>query len=185
VREALRTLTHQGILETRHGAGTQVAQDPAPALETAFEFLLVRARPSLLDLYDTRELIEVYLAGRAAERRSEEELAAIEGALRAMGDGSADPTDLRGPNLRFHRAVAAAAHNTVLAEILACLYNGIRARIEAAGYRVGDWPVSQEIHAEIFEAIKRRNTQDAQRAMTVHMGVAIAEIRQIEEGASA
>ncbi len=132
VREALRTLTNQGLLETRRGAGTRVARTTRPVLENAFEFLLMRTEPSLLDLYETRELIEVYLAGRAAERRTDSDLARIEEALRAMGDGRADPTDLGGPNLRFHMAIAAAAHNPILAEIIACLYAGIHARVATA-----------------------------------------------------
>lgn len=179
VREALRTLAQQGMLRTRHGAGTQAAGGGA-ALEAAFGALLAQVEPPLLDLYETRELLEVYLAGRAAERRTEAELAQIEVALRALGDGLADPIERHGPNLRFHLAIAAAAHNPVLSEILSCLYAGIHARVEAAGLEVGRWPVSREIHEQIFEAIRRQNTQDAQRAMTVHMGIAIEEIRQIE-----
>ena len=41
-------------------------------------------QPSILDLHDTRSLLEIHLAGRAAERRTDADLSAIDDALKQM-----------------------------------------------------------------------------------------------------
>src|SRR5262245_44934190 len=84
VREALRTLTLMGVVDTRHGSGTQIAASSARVLKTPFEFLLSLDRPSMEELLEARELLEVFLAGRAAERRTQEDLGAIQRALDDM-----------------------------------------------------------------------------------------------------
>jgi len=68
LREALRTLELMGVVDTRHGSGTQVAESGTDVLKTPLEFLFMLDRPSIEDLVETRSLLEVHLAGRAAFR---------------------------------------------------------------------------------------------------------------------
>ena len=181
VREALRTLSDAGLVHTRSGDGSRVKfNDTSAVLQSAFLALAARENPSLIDLYEIREIVEVFLAGRAAERRTDFDLAEIQSALAAMNFKTGDPTDLAGANMRFHNAIASAAHNPVLAEFMRCIYTCTHERIVQGGYRVADWPVSREVHDQIYDAIRRQNPQDARRAMTMHMGIAIEEIRSIE-----
>jgi len=84
LREALRTLELMGVVDTRHGSGTHVAESGTDVLKAPLEFLFMLDRPSIEDLVETRSLLEVYLAGRAAERRTEKDLAALESALKDM-----------------------------------------------------------------------------------------------------
>lgn len=182
VREALRTLAIMGVLETQHGSGTRVSDSSANVLKAPFEFLMLLEQPTIFELYETRELIEVYLAGRAAERRTPDDLAAIECALADMRQGISDPASMTDPNVRFHQAVAAAAHNPVLERIMSCIHDGIRACIEATRPGVRDWIVSYEIHEQIFDAIRRQNPADARRAMTIHMAMAVDELQRVQAG---
>jgi len=176
VREALRTLSIMGMLETRHGSGTHVSMTSVNVLRTSFQFMLILDRPSITDLYETRELLEVHLAGRAAERRSDEDLQRIESALAGMTAANDDLVAWTEANVRFHEAVAAAAHSPVLDRFISCIHDGIRACIEVANEGVTDWMESLAIHAQICEAIRRRNPADARRAMTVHMGRAAIDV---------
>ena len=66
LREALRTLAHMGVVDTRQGSGTQIAPSGSKVLRAPLEFLLALEQPSIAHLLETRELLEVYLAGRAA-----------------------------------------------------------------------------------------------------------------------
>jgi GntR family transcriptional repressor for pyruvate dehydrogenase complex len=177
VREALRTLAVMGVLETRHGSGTQISTTGANVLRVPFEFLMILDQPELMDLYETRELLEVHLAGRAAERRTEEDLAAIKQALDDMSGELSDPHTTEA-NVRFHEAIAAAAHNPILERIMNSLYEGIRMGIELTRPAVRDWGTSFEIHRDVYEAIRRQNPADARRAMTIHMAMAIEELRR-------
>jgi GntR family transcriptional repressor for pyruvate dehydrogenase complex len=180
VREALRTLSIMGMLETRHGSGTHVSLSSVNVLRTSFQFMLILDKPSIADLYETRELLEVHLAGRAAERRSEEDMQKIEQALADMSRSTGDLQAWTEANVRFHEGIATAAHSPVLDRFISCIHDGIKACIEAANGGVTDWKESLAVHIQVTEAIRRRNPADARRAMTVHMGRAMIDVTLAE-----
>lgn len=180
IREALRALAAMGVLETRHGSGAQVVETSVNLLKAPFEMFVLLEQPSVYELYEARELIEVFLAGRAAERRTEEDLAALKSALDEMRDNIQDVPSMTEANIRFHETLAAVAHQPVLESLMHCLQDGIRICIEATLPGVTHGQVTYEIHEEIYHAVKRRNPADAQRAMTIHMAKAIETLRRIE-----
>jgi GntR family transcriptional regulator, transcriptional repressor for pyruvate dehydrogenase complex len=184
LREALRTLAIMGVLQTRQGSGTQVADSSKDILKAPFEFMLILDQPSISEMYETRELIEVFLSGQAAERRTSEDLVLIEQALHDMRDNMANRPAMNEANVRFHEAVAAAAHNMVLDRVMSSLCEGIRACIEASSPGVRDWMVSYEIHEEIFNAVRNQDSESARRAMSQHMRDAIENLRRAEARAS-
>jgi GntR family transcriptional repressor for pyruvate dehydrogenase complex len=183
VREALRTLSIMGFLETRHGSGTHVSLSSVNVLRSSFQFMLLLDKPSVADLYETRELLEVHLAGRAAERRSDEDLARIELALADLAASRLDRPRAVEANARFHEAVAIAAHCPVLERFMSCIHDGIRACITAATPGESDWRGSLAIHVQVCDAIRRRNPADARSAMTLHMGRAILNLNLATDGA--
>jgi GntR family transcriptional repressor for pyruvate dehydrogenase complex len=182
MREALRTLASMGLLETRPGSGTLVSTSSANLLKTPFELMLMLDQPPLHELYETRELLEVHLAGRAAEHRTEDDLAAIQGALQHMRKHLMVPAEVNKANVRFHEAIAAAAHHSVLERIMTSLHEGIRLSVEATQPAVRDWESVYEIHHRIFDAVQRKDIQDARRAMTIHMAMAFDELSRISVG---
>jgi GntR family transcriptional repressor for pyruvate dehydrogenase complex len=179
VRQALGALVQMGVLEARQGSGTVVARSGVNVLKTPFEMLLVLEQPTVYEMYEVRELVEVHLAGRAAEWRTPDDLVALEAALRAMREHVADPEAMTDPNVAFHQAIAAAAHLPIMDRFMACLHDGIRTCIEATRPGVWDWILSYEIHERIYDAIRRGSATDARRAMTVHMAMAIEELRRL------
>lgn len=64
---------------------------------------------------------EVYAAGRAAERRTDEDIRRIESALSDMYAVAPGAGNRGSANRRFHRVVASAAHNTLLEYVPYCL----------------------------------------------------------------
>jgi len=179
VREALRTLERMGVVDVRHGSGSRVAANGEDVLRSPLEYLIALDRPSIGELHETRELLEVHLAGRAAERRSPDDLAAIEAALAEMRSNLKNPKAVTDPDLRFHRAIAAAAHNRLLERVMNCLQGSIRGMIDAA------WPGNRSLrgtwkrHADIYDAVKRRSPADARRAMQRHMDDMTRELRTV------
>jgi GntR family transcriptional repressor for pyruvate dehydrogenase complex len=180
VRQAISSLVQMGALTTRQGSGTVVALSGAEVLRLPFEMLLLLDKPSLTELYEVRELIEVHLAGRAAERRTEDDLARLTEALTAMREAVTHPAQMTDPNLQFHQAVAHAAHVPTLERFMGCLHDGIRACIEATRPGVRDWIISYEAHERIYQAIASRSATDARRAMTLHFAIAIEELERAE-----
>ncbi len=179
LREALRTLELMGVVDTRHGSGTQVAASGSDVLKTPLEFLLMLDKPSIEDLVETRSLLEVHLAGRAAERRTDADLAVMEAALRDMKAHLARPTEVTDPDVRFHSAIAAAAHNRLLERLMNCLRDGIREVMHAAWPGVPDMDFSYEMHARTYTAIKRGDAAGARRHMERMMDMFRKELRQV------
>lgn len=114
VREAIRALVHAGLLETRQGSGTYVrsvtqAGDWEPRLR----------RAAVVEVYEVRQALEVQAGRLAATRRTGADLAAISRCLagRQRARSRARDAGFVEADLAFHRAVVAAAHNPLLAEM--------------------------------------------------------------------
>ena len=70
LREAVRVMVSAGLLEVRQGSGTYVRKQLA-----ASEPLEVRLkRASILDMYQVRRIIEIEIAGLAAENRTDDDI---------------------------------------------------------------------------------------------------------------
>ncbi|MFD1670303.1 FadR/GntR family transcriptional regulator [Streptomyces calvus] len=105
VREAVRALAHNGLLDIRHGSGTYVvATSELPGVMRR-RFAAAGQR----DLVEVRGALEVAAARAAALRRDEADLRRLEELLEA------------GAHAAFHRAVVAASRNEVLIELYANL----------------------------------------------------------------
>ena len=178
LREALQTLALMGVLDTRHGSGTQVAQSASNVLKMPLEFLCLLDNPSVSDLHETRTLIEVFLAGRAAERRNEKDLIAMEAAIAQMKELVDDPVAFTEPDIRFHRALAAAARNKLLENMMNTLQESVRAMVRKAWPGEPDMMASVRAHRRICEAIRRKDPAEARRAMQKHMTIMTSELKQ-------
>lgn len=175
LREALRTLVVMGALDTRHGSGTLLSPTGANVLKSSFEMLVLLEQPAIEDLYETRELIEVHLAGRAAERRLAGDLRIL---ARALSDLEAATPGARAcveANLRFHTAIAAAARCVVLERVMACMHDSISDSIRSAAAGVDDLDGSLAVHRSIYQSIRRGDAEGARQAMAQHMAMARAD----------
>ncbi|WP_330309569.1 MULTISPECIES: GntR family transcriptional regulator [unclassified Streptomyces] len=127
-----------------------------------------------VDILEARETLESALAGKAAERATEEEIAELRRTLAEMEDAqSRGDQDAYSPlNRRFHQQVKQAAHQTTLARAYDTLlyplvmrqYRNLAAQHPRSG--------SLEEHQAIFLAIVTRNPDAAVAAMRHHVGSA-------------
>jgi len=179
LREALRTLELMGVVDTRHGSGTHVADSRTDVLKMPLEFLFMLDQPSIADLHDTRSLLEIHLAGRAAERRTDADLAAIDQALKQMKKKLSRPSDVTDPDLRFHEAIAAASHNRLLERLMNCLRGAISEMMNVAWPGQPDMNASYELHVRVATAIRKKDVDGARRAMARHMEGMTGELRQV------
>jgi DNA-binding FadR family transcriptional regulator len=166
VREAVRVLAHLGLVEVRQGDGTYVR---AAAQEGDAEPLAARLRRArLAEVYQVRGILEPAVAELAAANRDEDDLARLralldqEDAARAAGN-AADRIEAA---LAFHRALADATHNRVLADlyraispVLAELADAPEAQA-AMSHRCGEG-----IHRAVLAAVEA-GAADQARAIT-------------------
>lgn len=166
--QALVALEVLGVIDVQHGTGAVLVYRPSMAA------LLRRLREHqnrLPEVAEARSTLEVKLAALAACRRTDEDLAAIDDALAAM---AAEITDgdrgVHGDEL-FHRAITAAAHSAVLAQLMGFIGEMVlETRIESLG-QPGRPEVSLAAHRRIAEAIRAGDADAAAAAMDRHIEV--------------
>jgi len=174
VRESLSKLQASGLVETRHGIGTFVLppQEVGNFKITAENFATVADVISVLEL---RISLETEAAGLAAQRRTPENLKAMETALRAFEDSIKLDSDAVPPDFQFHMEVARATGNRHFADLMTYLGTMIipRTRVNTAlNAPEGRLNYLQRIHSEhesIYTAIRDQDAEAARAAMRTHL----------------
>jgi DNA-binding FadR family transcriptional regulator len=160
MREAISMLVSAGLVETRAGRGTYVALDP-PLAEAGPPL----TRSEVEELVEARVVIEVQLAKLAAERATEEQVAALERAVELMDEAATSPTSYPDADVEFHLALAAAANNRYLLQamndIRTLLLDDMVLGAEAAIRRFGDLSLSVASHRRLADAVAARDTETA------------------------
>ena len=179
VRAGLQSLAAVGFVESRRGAGTFVADGP-PMLDvnplSLFSALHGIPRD---ELFETRRVIEIDLAGLAAERARGDELAAISEEVMEMFASIDDVHRFLVHDIRFHRAVAAAARNPLLAAIMEMVADLFYDQRRKTVDRWREAPEAAEQHRKIYQAIRAGDVLRARDEMDTHLRWA-QEAQEIE-----
>jgi DNA-binding FadR family transcriptional regulator len=179
VREAVSRLQASGLVETRQGVGSFVLERPAgePLLNIGSRSLEVQRVLAMLEL---RISIESDAASLAAQRRSDEHLAAMRQALDAFDAHRRAGQSTVEDDFRFHAQVAAATGNEYFEEVLRSLgsitIRRAETRPDAAGDQApgADSPAvrprfGEAQHETIYDAIRRGDAASARAAMFMHL----------------
>lgn len=179
IREAVRSLASKGLLEVRQGGGTTVR---LPDVAQASELLTIMLRSTGGDgfrlVHEVRSLLEIEIAGLAAERRTDNDLATLERRLAAATPSGLDHAEWARADVELHQAIALATHNPLHAVLLHSMAQLLmELRITAA--RLEDTPArAQRYHQRIVEAIRAGDRRAARKAMREHMAEASATYRK-------
>ncbi|MFC3339953.1 FadR/GntR family transcriptional regulator [Paracandidimonas soli] len=174
VREAISRLQASGLVETRHGIGTFVAQPaenpmhiPLSSVSTAIDAVA---------LLEVRIAIEVEAATLAAERRTPEQLDAIRQALdhlTALESADVlDPQHAIDADFAFHQAIAMATGNTYFHEYLTHLGKGSIPRSRLQMDNDSHQRYLQKLNKEhqfIYSAIQAQDPATAGEAARSHL----------------
>lgn len=169
LRAGLRALSSMGVLRSRQGAGTFVADGP-PTLDSEPLRLLAALHGFSFDhMFETRSVLEVGAAGLAAEHATSEQLATLADEIAEMYANLGDPQEYLVHDIRFHRAIADASGNPTLATLVemvsAVMYERRRETID----RAHDFSESLELHQQVYRAIRARQPEEARAAMREHI----------------
>jgi len=129
-------------------------------------------------VHEVRRVLEVEIAGLAAQRRGEDDLAALRGALQELDAAAGDHARWAAADVAFHASVAIATHNPlhpVLLDSMAGLLTALR--LSAAALPEAPM-LARAHHTAIFAAIEAGSRADARRAMTAHMAEAESTFRR-------
>jgi len=186
VRAGLRALSAMGVVRSRHGSGTYIPEGP-PSLGTeALSFLAALHGFTREEMYEARRILEVGAAGLAAERASADQMATLADEVAGLFATMDDPERFLVHDINFHRAVAAASGNPIVAslvEMVSALYYE-RRRGTAAQASDRDLRDAAEMHRRIYQAIRTRDPESARQAMHGHLVLASAHQSQEPAGAA-
>jgi DNA-binding FadR family transcriptional regulator len=181
VREAVRALVHNGMLEPLQGDGTYVRA----ADELGAAMLRRSRRSGHLEVLEVRGSLERDAARLAALRRTPADLAALRAALarRQQAWAERDYAELIAADVEFHQAAVAAAHNDLLAELYSHLHAAQRAMLTTLVHApVGDQARYQgDAHAALLDAIESGDQEAAQRCVTEYVTESIDSLRALQE----
>jgi len=171
LREALRVLEAQGVIEIRVGAGGGpfVARPGTHRLARMLSLLLRMSDVTLREVLDARLIIEPALAGQAAGHRQDDHVEALEANQRAIESAPRGSASFLRVNEEFHTLIAAASGNRPLAALwsaLAAVADGHEAGVRYTPTALGGMVAA---HRKISDAIIAQDADEAIRAMTVHL----------------
>ena len=175
VRAGLNALVAMGLIEIVRGrnGGVRIAQ-PKPDLvqQTLHDGLSVLADLSGIsmdNLAEARREAETACARAASRRRTEDDLREMRDALDRSADEQLEISEWLGLDIVFHRGVADASHNPILAMPLTAVHAVSQPRLNRL---IADHLDRAEVHAQhiaIYQAIADRKPQAAARAVQRHV----------------
>ena len=182
-REAVRILAAKGLVESRQKAGTLVTErdrwnllDP----QVISWMLSDRTETNFRDLlFELRAIVEPAAAALAAQRRSPDDLKAMNEALEVMRAHAPDSVEGELADERFHAAILAAGRNEIVARLASIIAASVAFVAEFKRERQisrDPWPD----HMELFESIKRQEPDEAHAAMHRHIAHARDDLREVQ-----
>lgn len=175
VREAIRILEQKKILKSRPGSGTYIILEDESSVVEFLARAINQEKHTLAEIFQFRELLEPQIAGLAVQNATEEDLSMLEKILHRQQhelDNNRASTDL---DQDFHRALAKAAGNAVLLEVVELLDHIFLKSRHAYSLRPQRNRLSLKGHQEILKAVKNKDSKTARELMTGHLN----EIREL------
>lgn len=175
LREAIRILVSQGVLEVYRGKGTFVSPD----MKSFSEYELApieRIRVRLKDLYEARLLFEPEMSSLACRRASDEEIQNIltigkevEATIRAGKDRTKIDQE-------FHNAIVEASHNEFMQRLIPIINRAVEESIllDSSAQTLEENTLRD--HALLMEFLEKRDAIGAKQAMSIHLHHAISTL---------
>jgi GntR family transcriptional regulator, transcriptional repressor for pyruvate dehydrogenase complex len=168
VREAISMLISEGLIETRAGLGTFVADGVCASPSAKSGRPLTRREAE--ELVEAREVIEVELAALAARRAMPEQVARLEAAASRLEAASLSARAYADADVEFHLALAETAGNRyllrALGDVRALLIQDMELAAEVGIRQFGSLGFSVDSHHQLVEAIAAHDADRARRVLS-------------------
>jgi GntR family transcriptional regulator, transcriptional repressor for pyruvate dehydrogenase complex len=171
VREAVRSLSGQGLVQAIGGSGVRVLAVDAGTVGESMRALMQSADVDYGKVDEIRRVIEVAAVGFAAERATPEDLAVMEQTLTQMREHIDDLEVCAQADLAFHRALALATHNELFLMLHDSMYAPlIEVRRHNLARGVTRRRKTVTAHRKILSAVRHGDAGQAAAMMREHLG---------------
>jgi len=175
LREAIRILATNGILEIQRGKGTFVKKDlQTDNIEEISS--LSKIKTNAKDLYEMRLIFEPEAAYLAVQRASDAEIKRILSLGEQIEEYIKLGKDRTEIEQAFHKSIAKATHNEFMNKLMPVIYQAIDKGVALSEEK--EMAVKDTIidHRMIMDFIQNRNAEGAKSAMKIHILHAIKEL---------
>ncbi len=175
LRDALKNLETRGLLTTRHGGGTFVADVIGQVFARPVVELFATHRSAAGDYLEYRREIEGIAAEFAARRATSDDLALLDRIAARMQEAQplGDMEAEAAIDVEFHQAVGECAHNIMLMHTLRSCYRLLSEGVLQNRMLVYNLPDASaallDQHLAIHKAVRDRDPQAARRAAMDHI----------------
>ncbi len=176
IREATKQLQERGLLKVLTGSGTYVSKIDPAAISQSISLLMWGHGHAFHDLLEIRQMLEVEIAGHAAERATEDDIQQLEGALEQMAAALPDVhQDAAGlekfvqADLLFHQILARASKNSLLPLLLAPITELLLEFSRQASSLQGAPENAIHFHKTLLQVIRSRDSQLCRAVMRDHL----------------
>ncbi len=175
LREAMRVLVAQGVVETIRGKGTFVRKDFRPERLANLTSLLDE-QINLKDLYEIRLIVEPEAAYYATIRATDQELARILSYGKLIEEKINRNEDRTEAEQNFHKAIANATHNAFMDKLMPVIFQAINEGVRLSETKREVIEHTLRDHQLIMDFMKARNPEGARSAMKIHILHAMKEM---------
>jgi len=169
VREAIRSLELQGLVVSRRGSGTFINTEN---LEAALDLVAANlnvGEAALQDVFEMRHLMEPHIAALAAQRATDDEVAAMREILgdqqRQIDEGGTGVES----DTAFHFALASATHNAALVKVVSAIEDILQMSRDRSLQEPGRPQRSLASHSQILDRVQLGDVDGARQAMDHHL----------------
>lgn len=167
VREAIKILVTENLLEIRRGKGTYISQCPG-RVKDPLGLQYSPQQKLLQNLFEARAIIEPQIAALAALRAEPKDIECLQQVLEEHLTCT-DKSKNAELDVKFHKAVTMCCHNEVLQRFMPLVMEAIqegRVETEAVPY---SWENAKQYHKRIFEMIESGDAEAAKSEMKQHL----------------
>jgi DNA-binding FadR family transcriptional regulator len=179
VREAYRSLAAAGIIEVASGKRPRVGSISAGAITELFRHAVRTDQASSAQVLQLRRAVEIDAARLAATHRTDDELAHLETARRALRAAGTKVDAFVEADVDFHLTIAGATRNPLFALFIEALRQPLETSM-ALGLQSRTSRTElervQQLHDEIATAIRDQDAERAGSAMASHFDDAVSTI---------
>jgi DNA-binding FadR family transcriptional regulator len=172
LREAMQDLSRFGAIKQRPGLGTILVSRAPALLSESRELPFLSDAEGVIELTETRRLIETGMIGMAVLRASDGEIAEIGRVMNESAEAAerGDIVQYQEKDLIFHHMIAAAVHNRFVTHIFQTIRQPFEQFLKEA-FAVLPEMLDQSVadHREIYEALKDREQERAMAAVSKHL----------------
>jgi GntR family transcriptional regulator, transcriptional repressor for pyruvate dehydrogenase complex len=182
VRQAISQLVGEGILVVRRGKGTFVNEVKLDDFFGNLRKLFIMETPEYLEIQEFRKIIEPSIAFLAAEKATEEEIAALGASVKNQLEclRSGDSKGYAEEDQHFHQLLAECVKNNLVNKTMSILGELMEQAMEyttaITGFKDG-----VEFHKKLYERIKRKECEKAASVMKQHIENNIAAVRNAKK----